>query len=309
MSNLHQEHHFETAICEALAAQGWLYAEGDATHYDRQNALFLPDLLAWIEETRADSYQRLAKTHGPQLAVRLAERVRKNLNERGALDVLRRGVEMLGLTKPLELVQFKPALALNPAIQERYAANRLRVVRQVHHSLNDAKEAIDLVLFVNGIPTATVELKSDFTQSVQDAVDQYRFDRNPAPKGGLVEPLLSFQGGALVHFAVSQTEVMMTTRLDGTATRFLPFNQGNEGAAGNPPNPHGYATSYLWEEVWARDSWLDILGPLPDWQAQRQEAAGQRDFPALSPAGRHPQAGGRCLGQRPRPALSDSALG
>ena len=260
MSNLHQEHFFETAICEALAAQGWLYAEGDASQYDRQNALFLPDLLAWIEETQPDSYQRLAKTHGTQMAERLAERVRKNLNERGTLDVLRRGVEMLGLTKPLELVQFKPALALNPTIQQRYAANRLRVVRQVHHSLNDHTESIDLVLFVNGIPTATVELKSDFTQSVQDAVDQYREDRHPQPKGGQAEPLLSFRGGALVHFAVSQTEVMMTTRLDGTATRFLPFNKGDKGAAGNPVNPQGYATSYLWEEVWARDSWLDILG-------------------------------------------------
>lgn len=257
---LHQEKYFEDAICEALAAQGWLYAEDDAAHYDRPNALFLPDLLAWIEETQPDSYQRLAKTHGPQMTARLAERVRKNLNERGALDVLRRGVEMLGLTKPLELVQFKAALAINPAIQQRYAANRLRVVRQVHHSLNNPNEAIDLVLFVNGIPTATVELKSDFTQSVGDAVDQYRFDRNPAPKGGLVEPLLTFQGGALVHFAVSHSEVMMTTRLDGTTTRFLPFNQGNHGAAGNPVNPDGFATSYLWEEVWVRDSWLDILG-------------------------------------------------
>lgn len=260
MSNLHQEHFFETAICEALATQDWLYADGDAAHYDRQNALFLPDLLAWIEETQPDSYQRLAKTHGPQMGARLAERVRKNLNDRGTLDVLRRGVEMLGLTKPLELVQFKPALALNPAIQQRYAANRLRVVRQVHHSLNDHTESIDLVLFVNGIPTATVELKSDFTQSVQDAVDQYREDRHPQPKGGQAEPLLSFRGGALVHFAVSQSEVMMTTRLDGTATRFLPFNKGDNGAAGNPVNPQGYATSYLWEEVWARDSWLDILG-------------------------------------------------
>lgn len=258
--SLHQEKFFESAICEHLVQHGWFYAEGDADLYDRQNALYMPDLLAWIEETQSNSYQLLAKAHGPKMAERIAERVRKNLNERGTLDVLRRGVEMLGLTKPLELVQFKPALALNPEIQERYTANRLRVIRQVHHSLNNPNESIDLVLFVNGIPTATVELKSDFTQSVADAVDQYRFDRIPAPKGGLVEPLLSFRGGALVHFAVSQSEVMMTTRLDGTATRFLPFNKGNHGAAGNPVNPLGYATAYLWEEVWARESWLDILG-------------------------------------------------
>lgn len=259
MNSLHQEHHFEAEICQALAANGWHYAEGDATRYDRVNAVFLPDLQTWIETTQPDTWQRLTKTHGPALEQRLAERVRKSLNERGTLDVLRRGVEMLGLKEPLSLVQFKPALAINPVIQQHYAANRLRVVRQVHHSLNDTKEAIDLVLFVNGIPVATAELKSDFTQSVQDAVDQYRFDRHPQPKGGQAEPLLGFPGGALVHFAVSQTEVMMTTRLAGPATQFLPFNRGNQGAAGNAPNLDGFATAYLWEEVWARDSWLDIL--------------------------------------------------
>ncbi|SDV50655.1 type I restriction endonuclease subunit R [Chitinasiproducens palmae] len=259
MSNLHQEHHFEAEICQALASNGWLYAEGDAAQYDRANALFLPDLLAWIEATQPDNWQRLSKTHGPMLAKRVAERVRKSLNERGTLDVLRRGVEMLGLKEPLSLVQFKPALAINPVIQQHYAANRLRVVRQVRHSLNNPQDAIDLVLFVNGIAVATAELKSDFTQGVQDAVDQYRFDRDPQPKGGQSEPLLSFPGGALVHFAVSQTEVMMTTRLAGPATYFLPFNRGNAGAAGNAPNPKGFATSYLWEEVWARESWLDIL--------------------------------------------------
>jgi type I restriction enzyme R subunit len=104
MSNLHQEHHFEAEICKSLAANGWLYAEGDAAHYDRSNALFLPDLLTWIETTQPDTWQRLTKTHGPALNERLAERVRKSLNERGTLDVLRRGVEMLGLKEPLSLV-------------------------------------------------------------------------------------------------------------------------------------------------------------------------------------------------------------
>ncbi|WP_081025801.1 type I restriction endonuclease subunit R, partial [Ralstonia solanacearum] len=257
--NLHQEHHFETEICEHLAAHGWLYAEGDAGLFDRTHGLFLHDLLAWVEATQLESYQRLSKTHGAALSQMLAERVRKNLNERGTLDVLRRGVEMLGLREPLELAQFKPALAINPAIQARYAANQLRVIRQVCHSPNNPKEELDLVLFLNGIPVATAELKSDFTQSVYDAVDQYRFDRHPQPKGGTAEPLLSFPGGALVHFAVSQSEVMMTTRLAGPATHFLPFNRGNHGGAGNAANPQGFATAYLWEDVWARESWLDIL--------------------------------------------------
>jgi len=132
-------------------------------------------------------------------------------------------------------------------------------VRQVRYSLRN-ENAIDLVLFLNGIPVATVELKSDFTQSVDDAVDQYRYDRNPRPKGqGDAEPLLAFPRGALVHFAVSQSEVRMTTRLEGTKTNFLPFNQGDHGGAGNPVR-EGFRTSYLWEQVWECDSWLEILG-------------------------------------------------
>ncbi|MBB5767241.1 type I restriction endonuclease subunit R [Xanthomonas euroxanthea] len=257
--NLHQEHHFETEICAHLSAHGWLHTEGDAAVFDRANGLFVPDLLAWIEMTQPDNWQRLEKAHGAALPKVLAERIRKNLDERGTLEVLRLGVEMLGLREPLALAQFRPALALNQEIQDRYAENRLRVVRQLRHSPNNPGEELDLVLFLNGIAVATAELKSDFTQSVSDAVDQYRFDRHPQPRGGVLEPVLGFPGGALVHFAVSQSEVMMTTRLAGTDTVFLPFNRGNLGGAGNAPNPDGYATAYLWEDVWARASWLDIL--------------------------------------------------
>ena len=257
--SLHKEIHFESEICQHLAAYGWLHAEGDAANLDRTSGLFLPDLLAWAQAAQPESLERLNKTHGAALPKVLAERVRKSLNERGTLDVLRRGVEMLGLREPLLLAQFKPALAINPAIQAKYEANRLRVVRQVTHSPNNPKAELDLVLFLNGIAVATAELKSNFTQSVHDAVDQYRFDRHPQPKGGVLEPILGFPGGALVHFAVSQSEVMMATRLAGPATIFLPFNRGNDGAAGNAPNPEGFATAYLWEDVWARESWLDIL--------------------------------------------------
>ncbi len=258
--NLHREVHFEREICAHLGNNGWLYAENDAGPFDQTHGLYLPDLLAWIEATQPESWERLGKAHGPAVAERVAERVRKSLDERGTLEVLRRGVEMIGLKAPLALVQFRPALAMNPALAQRYAANRLRVVRQVKHSPNNPNDALDLVLFVNGIAVATAELKSDFTQSVGDAVDQYRYDRHPHPKGGVAEPLLAFPGGALVHFAVSQAEVMMSTRLAGKDTRFLPFNRGHDGGAGNPPNPAGFATAYLWQEVWARESWLEILG-------------------------------------------------
>src|SRR5512139_629472 len=256
--SLHREIQFENDICAHLGANGWLYAEGDAQGYDSARALFPADVLAWVQATQPKAWDTLSKNHGGAAEATLLDRLRKQLDDRGTLDVLRHGVELLGLRQPLSLAQFKPALAMNPDLQARYAANRLRVVRQVKTTHSDI---IDLTLFLNGIPVATVELKTDFTQSVQDAVDQYRFDRNPRPKGQpAAEPLLDFPRGALVHFAVSNTEVMMTTRLQGPATTFLPFNQGDHGAAGNPVNEHGHRTAYLWEEVWARESWLEIIG-------------------------------------------------
>lgn len=269
---LHQEIRFETEICEHLATQGWLYAEGDAQAYDRARALFPADVLAWVQATQPKAWETLSKNHGMAAEAALLDRIRKQLDDRGTLDVLRHGVEMLGLRQPLSLAQFRPALAMNEELLAKYAANRLRVVRQVRYSLHN-ENAIDLVLFLNGLPVATVELKSDFTQSVGDAVDQYRYDRNPRPKGqSAAEPLLEFPRGALVHFAVSNFEVWMSTRLQGGATTFLPFNRGNDGGAGNPPSPPaplpegegsfagGHRTAYLWEQVWAPESWLEIIG-------------------------------------------------
>lgn len=258
--SLHKEINLESEICNHLTANGWLYAEGDAANYDRTRALFPADLIAWIQATNPEAWTTLTKNHGSATEATIFDRIRKQIDDRGTLDVIRHGVELLGLRRKLDLAQFKPALAMNPDLQKRYAANRLRVVRQVRYSLSN-ENSIDLVLFLNGIPVATVELKSDFTQSVQDAVDQYRFDRNPRPKGqGAVETLLDFPRGALVHFAVSNSEAMMTTRLLGPATTFLPFNQGNNGGAGNPIVKDGHKTSYLWETVWQRDSWLEIIG-------------------------------------------------
>lgn len=257
--NLHREISFETEVCSHLAANGWLHAEDDAAGYDRARALYPTDLIAWVQSTQPQAWATLAKNHGAAGEVMLLDRVRKQLNERGTLDVLRHGVELIGLRAPLSIAQFKPALGMNSDILARYAANRLRVVRQVRYSLAN-ENCIDLVLFLNGLPMATVELKTDFTQSVQDAVDQYRFDRHSTPKGQAPEPLLAFPGGALVHFAASNAAVMMTTKLIGPLTTFLPFNKGNAGGKGNPPNPAGHPTAYLWEEVWQRDSWLEILG-------------------------------------------------
>jgi type I restriction enzyme R subunit len=257
--SLHKEISFEDEICQHLAANGWLYSAGDAAGYDRLRALFPADVLAWVQEAQPEAWETLVKNHGPQAGETLIGRLRDQLDQRGMLDVLRHGIELLGLKQPLKLAEFKPALAMNADILARHAANRLRVVRQVRYSLQN-ENCLDLVLFLNGIPVATVELKTDFTQTIGDAIDQYRFDRLPKGKGQAAEPLLSFPQGALVHFAVSNREVHMTTRLAGPATEFLPFNQGDHGASGNPVNSKGHRTAYLWERVWEREGWLEILG-------------------------------------------------
>ncbi len=256
--SLHNEIEFERDICAHLGAHGWHYAEGDATGYDTPRAMFPADVLAWVQATQPKAWDALSKSHGTAAEPMLLDRLRKQLDERGTLEVLRFGIDMVGLKTSLKLAQFKPALAMNPDLQARYAANRLRVVRQVRTTHDDV---IDLVLFLNGIPVSTAEIKTDFTQDVNQAVDQYRFQRIPKPKGKpSAEPLLEFPRGAMVHFAVSNFTVMMTTKLEGPRTAFLPFNLGDHGAAGNPATGTGHRTAYLWEKVWQRDSWLEIIG-------------------------------------------------
>lgn len=257
--SLHKEISFETELVTHLGSHGWLYAEGDAAGYDRARALFPADVLAWVQATQPIAWTWLTQKHGAAAGEIVLTRLREVQDQQGTLEVLRRGIDLVGLKAPLKLAEFKPAFGLNPDIVARYAANRLRVVRQVHYSQHH-ENSFDLVLFLNGVPVATAELKTDFTQSIDDAVDQYRFDRLPQTKGKPSEPLLTFPRGALVHFAVSNREVRMTTRLEGPDTVFLPFNLGDGGGAGNPVNPQGHRTAYLWERIWARESWLEILG-------------------------------------------------
>jgi type I restriction enzyme R subunit len=152
--SLHKEVNFEAEICAHLAAHGWLFADGDAPQYDRARALFPADVLAWVQTTQPKAWEALAKNHGATAAETLLARVRDQIAQRGTLDVLRQGIELLGLRGKLKLAEFKPALGINPDILARYAANRLRVVRQVRYSLAN-ENCLDLVLFLNGIPVAT----------------------------------------------------------------------------------------------------------------------------------------------------------
>ncbi len=251
---VHLERPFEEFIADYLSEHGWI--AGDPKFWSRELALDTAHLIAFLEESQPKKWQRLTAVHGGQVQERFLARLTKELDSRGTIDVLRRGVEDHGVH--LQLCFFKPAHGMAPEAVELYEHNLLIVTRQVHFDPK-GEDSVDLVFSVNGIPVGTAELKSPTSgQNVQHAMTQYRRDRDPRL------PLFAFKKRALVHFAVDTDVVMMTTRLAGGETQFLPFNRGirtpaGHTGAGNPPNPGGHRTAYLWEEVLERDSWLDIL--------------------------------------------------
>lgn len=254
MDNKARERAFQDHIIEQLAKSGWLI--GDSAHYDKERALYPEDLLAFVKESWPDGWKRYCKTYSEQPERHLLDAAVRQLirPEGGTLWLLRNQIEDRG--HRLRVASFKPDHDLNPELITRYRANRLRVVPELIYSPNGYDGRIDLTLFLNGIPVATVELKSCFKQSLENAKKQYRFDR-PVKN----EPLLTFRRGALVHFAVNQFEVAMTTKLAGASTYFLPFNKGTaEGGAGNDQPEVGFATEYLWQEIFQPDNFLRIIG-------------------------------------------------
>ncbi len=250
------EQTFEANIEAHLLATGWASVAPKA--YDRSLGLFPAELIAFVQETQQKAWANLVRRHGGEEAaqVKFLKRVAAEIDHRGTVSVLRGTVKDLGVE--VRLCYFKPASGHNEEQSARYDANRLAIVRQLHHSESRPMDSLDITLAVNGIPVATAEVKNPLTgQGVEQAREQYRTDRNPAD--------LIFAKRTLVHFAVDPHHVSMTTRLAGVETRFLPFDQGsagagNPGTAGNPTSGSGYQTSYLWEQVWQRDAWLDILG-------------------------------------------------
>jgi type I restriction enzyme R subunit len=268
-----REGQFQQDIIKAMVAGGW--KTGTASGYDRTSALYTEDLLGYVREAWPERWEKFCKTNPLAPEQVFVQKVVRELERAGILEVLRHGFKVPGVK--FDLCSFQPDHGMNPDSLARYRANRLRVVPEVSYSPHAREQGkggestgqnynprLDLVLFVNGIPTATLELKSQFKQTVENAKRQYRQDRPiKDPITRKPEPLLTFNRGALVHFAVSQNEVAMTTKLAGKDTYFLPFNRGTEeGGAGNPPAPdeQSYATAYLWEEVFAPDAWLKVLG-------------------------------------------------
>lgn len=286
---------FQNDMIRQLVSNGWLL--GSPEGYNRKLALYSEDLLAYVQATQETEWKKYCRLYPNDPEQKLLERVasqldkvdpnaaNKEMRTFGTLGVLRNDVRDRGTR--FNLCQFKPEHNLNPDTLARYKQNRLRVVPELVYSpwATDEHEAeagvrakrwrIDLVLFVNGLAIATLELKSEFKQAVQYAIKQYKATRlaiDPVTKKP--EPLLTFKRGALVHFAVSQYEVYMATRLEGEDTYFLPFNRGTkEGGAGNdvPEDVNQYATDYLWNEVLLPDNLLNILARFVHLQIEDKE--------------------------------------
>ncbi len=303
MESPSKESVFQNDIINQMVSNGWQL--GSSSGYNRDLALYEEDVLGFVKETQDEQWQKYCKLYPQNPEKHLLERVATQLNKAdpnaadrdlrtfGTLGVLRHELRDRGTR--FKLCQFKPEHDLNPDTLSRYQKKRLRIVPELvyspyameEHLAETGKKAkawrIDLVLFVNGLPIATLELKSEFKQAVDNAIKQYKLTRLPKdPVSKKPEPLLTFKRGALVHFAVSQYEVYMTTRLAGGDTFFLPFNKGTkEGGAGNdiPANANEYASGYLWNEVLLPDNLLNILAryvhlqieEVEDWQGKKSK--------------------------------------
>ncbi len=275
------ERSFEQAIECALLQHGPDACAGDATtvretetpygevppggyrkrkpeDYDSALCLLPRDAVDFVLATQPKEWKKLEQHHGAGVREQFLKRLAAEIERRGALDVLRNGIKDSGCK--FRLAYFRPASGLNEETRRLHAANLFAVVRQLHYKPSQPGKkdgpSLDLVLFLNGIPVFTAELKNPLNgQDVEDAIRQYKTDRDPR------ERLFAY-GRCLAHCAVDPDLVYVTTHLAGPRTRFLPFNRGKFGGAGNPPVPptrKGYATSYLWEETWARDSVLDLV--------------------------------------------------
>jgi type I restriction enzyme, R subunit len=263
--SIHTEANFESAIADYLLNHG--YTNLSSKQFDCDRTLFPETAIHFIQQTQPREWQRLEKLHGDNIATQILSDLCKWLDTYGSLQVLRHGFKCYGRT--LYIATFKAAHTLNPELEAHYQANQLTITRQLQYRKPDKKSKstysassstkhgiIDLTISLNGIPLITLELKNPLTgQTAEDAKKQYCQDRDPR------DPLFEFKRRTLVHFALDTEVVWMTTRLAGNATYFLPFNQGQDGGAGNPPNPTGrtYRTAYLWETVLQRESLLDLF--------------------------------------------------
>lgn len=241
---------FETALVQSLIEKGG-YTEGNSSDYSQELGLFKKEIIDFIKYSQPERWEKITAVHGTDAENRVIQRLYKELDLRGSLDILRNGFVDYGVR--FQMAFFQPASGLNPDASSLYNKNNLKVYRQIFYSTSN-RNSIDVLISLNGIPVATLELKNQFTgQNVGNALKQYSSSRD------IREILFTFKKRALVHFAVDQDEVYMTCKLDGSKTYWLPFNQGFNNGKGNPQNPNGYRTAYLWENILKKDSFIEII--------------------------------------------------
>jgi len=251
MSSIYNETTFEKDIVDLLTSTGE-YQQGHAVDIEKESG-HAPILIhEFITSTQPKQWKKFTTIHQDQAQSKFLYRLKKEIESRGLLEVIRHGFTTHGVK--FKLAYFKPESGLNPEAIDLYNKNILTVTRQVKYDRHN-ENSVDLLISLNGLTIATVELKNAFTgQTVANAQRQYMFDRDPK------EPLFRFNRGSLVHFAVDADTVSMTTRVSGKKTYYLPFNKGYQNGAGNPPNPNGRRTDYLWNEVLRKDSLMEIIG-------------------------------------------------
>ncbi|MCG8604228.1 type I restriction endonuclease, partial [bacterium] len=244
---------------------GW--SSGNPHDYDREYCIDLTQLADFLQATQTEVAESLALDKDGPTRRKFLARLQGEISKRGTIDVLRQGVKHGA--HDLDLFYGTPS-AENVKAQERFEQNRFTVTRQLRYSRDETQLALDLVLFINGLPVFTFELKNSLTkQTVDDAVWQYKKDRNPR------ERLFEF-GRCVAHFAVDENEIRFCTHLKGKASWFLPFNKGWNDGAGNPPNPNGLKTDYLWREVLTRESLTNILENYAQVVETKDEKTGKK---------------------------------
>jgi type I restriction enzyme, R subunit len=262
----------ETLIVSDMTGAGWI--AGDPSDYDREYAVDLVQLRAFFLATQVAFLDAVDLDHDSSTRRKFLARLQGEVTKRGVIDVLRHGIKHG--PHHIDLFYGTPSPG-NPKAAERYSANRFVVTRQLRYSRDETQLALDLCLFVNGLPVATFELKNNLTkQTVEDAVKQYKLDRDPR------ELLFQF-GRCMVHFAVDDQEVRFCTYLQGKRSWFLPFNQGWQDGAGNPPNPHGLKTDYLWKRVLAPQGLTDILENYAQVVVEKDPKTGKRTSKQIFP--------------------------
>ncbi|MEJ6981757.1 DEAD/DEAH box helicase family protein [Pedobacter sp. P351] len=262
---IHTEQTFEAAIEESLTSQGG-YIKGFSDDFDAELGLFPGYITGFLKASQPKEWDKISNIHKTDIEKKVLQRLLKELDLRGTLDVIRNGFTDYGVK--FKMGYLKPESTLNANAELQYQSNQLSVTRQLFYE-RKGSNSLDMVLSLNGLPIATVELKNQFTgQDINHAKKQYVYDREAT------EPIFQFKKRSLVHFALDADECSMTTKLAGKSTRYLPFNIGKDNGAGNPLNPDGYRTSYLWEYVWAKDSFMDIIGKFLHLSSEEYEFDG-----------------------------------